>query len=277
VSGATQEITSSLFEESIMSASSSLSGDCSVCAHSYNEHNRFKCKGSDKKKAAKGKYTYEKCKTRWYVCQQGGHDFAGDRSNAYMVCRSCAAHPGGGPDGSGPDGTYYTPSGGDSTFTEQAAPVDEVTMGFGNIRIDQPPGPWSEWAWQNQPARWYRTRQGSFGSLEYEFDYENPGPEEGGKGKGRAPVDQSWSDWVWDDKGNCYYRTRQQESGGYDYQYDHDRPGPGTSSTRAEGGGHQVITDERLWSNWTWDEKGGCYYRTRQKDSGGYDYEYKSV
>jgi hypothetical protein len=67
---------------------------------------------SDKKKVGKGKYTYEKCKTWWYVCQQGGHDFAGDRSNAYMVCRGCEAHPGGGPDGSGPDGTYYTPSGG---------------------------------------------------------------------------------------------------------------------------------------------------------------------
>ena len=95
-----------------MSASSGLTGECSVCSHYYNEHNRFRCEGSDKKKASKGKYKYEKCKTWWYICQQGSHEFAGDRVNAYMVCHGCSAHPGGGPDGTGPDGDYYTPSGG---------------------------------------------------------------------------------------------------------------------------------------------------------------------
>ena len=95
-----------------MSASSGLSGTCGVCNHSYNEHNRFRCGGSDKKKTGKGKYTYQRCKPWWCICQQGGHDFAGDRSNAYMVCHGCEAHPGGGPDGSDPGGTYYTPPGG---------------------------------------------------------------------------------------------------------------------------------------------------------------------
>ncbi|PVH71366.1 hypothetical protein DL98DRAFT_106436 [Cadophora sp. DSE1049] len=35
-----------------------------------------------------------------------------NRSNAYMVCHGCSAHPGGGHDGTGPDGDYFTPSGG---------------------------------------------------------------------------------------------------------------------------------------------------------------------
>ena len=95
-----------------MSASSGLSGVCNVCNHFNNEHNRFKCNGTNKKKAGKGKYTYEKCKVWWYICQQGGHDSAGDQSIAYMVCHGCEAHPGGGPDGSGPDGTFYTPGSG---------------------------------------------------------------------------------------------------------------------------------------------------------------------
>ena len=65
-----------------------------------------------KKRVSKGKYKYEKCTTWWYICQQGSHDFTGNRSNAYMVCHSCSAHPSGGPDGTGPDGEYFTPSGG---------------------------------------------------------------------------------------------------------------------------------------------------------------------
>ena len=79
-----------------MLASSGLSGDCSICTYSYNEHNRYRRKGSDKKKAEKGKHTYEKCKTWWYICQKGGHNFVGDRSHTYMVCRTCEAYPGSG-------------------------------------------------------------------------------------------------------------------------------------------------------------------------------------
>ncbi|KAH7129669.1 hypothetical protein B0J13DRAFT_563173 [Dactylonectria estremocensis] len=91
-----------------MSASSGLRGTCSVCSHMYNEHNRYRCTGRDKKKVDKKKHQWVQCTARWYVCQQGNHAFMGDRKNAYLVCHDCKSHPGGGPDGTGPEGSYAT-------------------------------------------------------------------------------------------------------------------------------------------------------------------------
>lgn len=91
-----------------MSTSSGLRGQCNVCAHSYNEHSRHRCNGRDKKRNKKGKYEYVKCTVYWYICQQGSHDFMGDRNDAYLVCHDCKSHPGGGPEGTGPDGVFPT-------------------------------------------------------------------------------------------------------------------------------------------------------------------------
>jgi len=93
-----------------MLANSGLSGFCPVCGHANNEHNQEPCAGRHKKKASKGKSKYEKCKNIWKICQWGGHNFAGNRKDAYMVCRGCSSHPGAGPDGTGPDGSCYDPS-----------------------------------------------------------------------------------------------------------------------------------------------------------------------
>ncbi|OIW27049.1 hypothetical protein CONLIGDRAFT_647168 [Coniochaeta ligniaria NRRL 30616] len=37
---------------------------------------------------------------------KGGHQSMGDSMDAYLVCHDCQGHPSGGPDGTGPDGSF---------------------------------------------------------------------------------------------------------------------------------------------------------------------------
>ncbi|KAF4635374.1 hypothetical protein G7Y89_g2723 [Cudoniella acicularis] len=120
---------------------------------------------------------------------------------------------------------------------------------------------WSEWVWQPDRNRYFRSRWGEFGELEYDFDYTQP-----------------WSDWVWDKDNNNYYRTRLRDSGDYDYEYDYDTPGP--TSVQERGKGKEKVDsggskdDTRPWSDWVWDKDNNNYYRTRLRDSGDYEYEF---
>ncbi|CAI6100994.1 unnamed protein product [Clonostachys chloroleuca] len=75
---------------------------CVVCHHLYEEHNAYPCKGQDKQKKD-GKKKWVKCKNKWYICQQI-HET--ERRNAYVVCHNCPSHPGGGPEGSEPGGSF---------------------------------------------------------------------------------------------------------------------------------------------------------------------------
>ena len=88
-----------------MSASSGLKGQCYVCGHMYNEHNRDKCKGRDKQKDKNGKKKWVKCTRWWYICQQSHES---ERPTSYQVCHNCPSHPGGGPSETEPDGSYST-------------------------------------------------------------------------------------------------------------------------------------------------------------------------
>jgi hypothetical protein len=67
--------------------------------------------------------------------------------------------------------------------------------------------PWSGWTWQPEYNRYYRSRYGDSGNLEYDYDYKTPGP---------AIVErqtQPWSEWVWEGDNNRYYRSRAGKSG----------------------------------------------------------------
>lgn len=86
-----------------MSASSGLKGICPICAHAYHEHNRYACEGKDRMKGQDGKKTWAQCAVWWYICQQRHQT---KRRNAYQVCHDCPRHPGGGPSGSEPGGTF---------------------------------------------------------------------------------------------------------------------------------------------------------------------------
>jgi hypothetical protein len=220
-----------------MSASSGLKGDCGVCKHSYNEHNRHKCKGSDKKKV-QGKYTFEKCKTWWYVCQHGGHDFAGERADAYMVCISCEAHPGGGPDGSGPDGTFYTPS------AEESITMD-----------------WSPWEWVAENNQWRRYRV-SNGKYEYEWRDPEPSPsstsDQAVAGHSRVDSQDSEDPLAWS---NDRY---EKETG------DIGELTENLAKTKLDKGKEidEKSTEPTTWSEWEWNETYNCYSRYRNGQNG---------
>lgn len=99
-----------------------------------NEHNRYRCTGQyRRRKTRSGKKTYEwtKCTAWWYICQQGSHDAMGDERDAYLVCHDCPNHPSGGPDGTGPSGSFARA---DSSQT--------------SVR--------DEWQWDNESGRYYR-------------------------------------------------------------------------------------------------------------------------
>lgn len=88
-----------------MSASSGLKGICPICGHAYHEHNRYTCEGRDRLKGQDGKKTWMQCSVWWYICQQRHQT---KRRNAYQVCHNCPRHPGGGPSGSEPGGSFTT-------------------------------------------------------------------------------------------------------------------------------------------------------------------------
>lgn len=82
-----------------MSANSGLQGICPVCNHNYNEHNKYRCKGWDR--GGRKNKEYKQCKVNWYICQHSDH--------GYQTCHPCTSHPGGGPSGTGPDGSFHQP------------------------------------------------------------------------------------------------------------------------------------------------------------------------
>jgi hypothetical protein len=155
--------------------------------------------------------------------------------------------------------------------------TDELVWDQSAVKTRARAQPWSGWAWQPEYNRYYRSRYGDSGKLEYDYDFKTPGP---------ATVErqtQPWSEWVWEGDCNRYYRSRAGKSGEWEYDYDYNTPGPKTAKGKGkrESGGSkdelawdQSTINTRTWSKWIWEENKSCYYRSRLGDSGQWEYEY---
>ncbi|KAH8674376.1 hypothetical protein BGZ60DRAFT_403762 [Tricladium varicosporioides] len=270
-----------------MSTSSGRGGEgtCIRCGHSMEGHAKLshtKCRS---------------CKKSFEVCQFGAHGY-GSNQGGYRICYvpcSCgekyyplglkrahelALHE------YQKDHEIYRALTPDETIDEVTADLSSMAIkdpgppGAGTKHNKTDPGAankptgdqlttethasdrsWSKWIWQPDCNRYFRSRWGEFGELEYDYDYTEP-----------------WGDWIWDKDNNYYYRARLRGSGSYDYDYDYNTPGPisiqekGKGKEEADSGGSKDNT--RPWSGWVWDKDNNNYYRTRLKDSGDYEYEF---
>ena len=215
----------------------------------------------------------KKCKKSFEVCQAGihGNDGAGWRI-CFVPC-SCGEkyfplsltkkhelagheyrenHPG------------YRPLAPeiDETTDEPSSVFGEVMESFTSMKISESrhsrdrtlkpprkwtPPPWSDWIWEGEYSRYYRSRIMESGEFEYEYDITTPAPrqekgKEREKGKDKRNSGsgdelawdqrtfdqhtQPWSEWAWDEGEGCHYRTRIDDSGEYEYQYDYKSPKP---------------------------------------------------
>jgi hypothetical protein len=174
-----------------------------------------------------------------------------------------------------------SPSGGGHVRVDSGG-TDELAWDQSAIKTCARAQPWSGWTWQPEYNRYYRSRYGNSGNLEYDYNYKTPGPAIA------EEQTQPWSEWVWEGDYNRYYRSRAGKSGEWEYDYDYNTPGPETAKGKGkrESGGSedelawdQSTVDTRTWSVWVWDEGSKCYYRTRQGKSGEmeYDYDYNTA
>ncbi|CZR64873.1 uncharacterized protein PAC_14773 [Phialocephala subalpina] len=228
---------------------------CVRCGHSMDGHAKLrdtKCK---------------KCKKSFEVCQAGIHGNDGIGWRICFVPCSCGekyfplsltkrhelagheylpTHPGYRPLTPEIDETTDEPNSVSSEVVESFASMNIRASGHG--RRWTPP-PWSDWTWEGEYRRYYRSRVVESGEFEYEYDIISPAPgdaKEKGKGRGKGEdktnsgsedelawdqrtfdqYTQPWSEWAWDEDEGCYYRTRKDDSGDYEYQYDYKSPKP---------------------------------------------------
>jgi hypothetical protein len=75
---------------------------CTVCGHSYTDHQSFPCRGEVVQTDTSGNQSKAPCEAEWVTCCSDEHEGRKTQRGVVMIlCHNCTEHP-----AAGPEGTY---------------------------------------------------------------------------------------------------------------------------------------------------------------------------